>query len=417
VSGGADSILMAHLLIATGYQVSIAHCNFKLRGTESDDDAAFVQNFALQNNIPFYQIEFETEAYAIKNKLSIEMAARELRYNWFQQLKQEFDYQSIAIAHHADDVVETFHINLSRGSGIKGLTGIKAKNGDIARPLLFSSRKEILAEIAKIGLSYRTDSSNLESVYTRNKFRLDIIPQLEKINPSYTNSVLRSIQLLEESYQIINQAIDQARKICCSSKNGIFTIELEKLKMFSPLNTYIYELLQAYGINTQQAHNLTNSLDSTESLEFKTPTYLIIKDRQFIYALQEKHETTEVLIERNETEIKFPIRLQFTITDKTDSFKICKDSQVASLDLDLLKFPLTLRKWTKGDVFCPIGMKGKKKKLSDYFVDAKLSAIQKLNAYILESDDKVVWLVGHRLDERFKITDKTKKILTIQIIN
>lgn len=415
VSGGADSMLMLHLLLEAGYTIGIAHCNFMLRGEESDGDAQFVRDYAQSRQLPLHVIEFATEEYAQEHKLSIEMAARELRYAWFAELRSKFNYTAIAVAHHADDVVETFHINLSRASGLRGLTGIKAKNGDIRRPMLFATRNEIMDAIESEGLSYRTDSSNLEDVYTRNKFRLDVLPKLVQINPSYPQSVLRSIQLLEESYQIVQASVRQAKNACTYIKNGVFTIDIQKIKAFSPLNTYIYELLHDYGINPQQAHDLVKGIDSTEAIEFKTAGALIVKDRASISVLPDLADEGEYLIGMHETAIQQPIALRLSIQTKDAGFQISKDPLIAMLDADLLSFPLTIRRWKAGDSFCPIGMKGKKKKLSDYFTDAKCSAAEKRNGYVLESSGKIAWLIGHRLDERFKISDRTQRILTIRL--
>ena len=409
ISGGADSVCLMHILLALGCSFELAHCNFNLRGEESDADEDFVKELAKKYQLKIHVKQFDTLAYAAENKISTQMAARDLRYAWFDKLLIKSSAKYLAIAHHANDDVETFFINLVRGSGLKGFLGIKEKNNAIVRPLLEVSRLEIEHFLQVRGLFFRDDSSNISVKYLRNKIRHELMPLLAEMNPSIQQTVKDEMRILEGVAQIYVAKVEEVRKDLFQEKNGIVQFETAALLALNPLYNYLYELLVPYGFYSVEA--ISKALDGQSGKQFFSATHQLVVDREniFISPLNKKNEVFEIT---EKTKILvYPLDLKFRLTeDKT----IIYDNDIAQLDVEKLKFPLTLRKWKQGDKFMPLGMK-KFKKLSDFFIDNKFSIIDKQEQWLLCSDIDIVWLVGCRIDERYKLETNTKKVYIAQL--
>ncbi|MCT4602174.1 MAG: tRNA lysidine(34) synthetase TilS [Marinifilum sp.] len=415
VSGGIDSVVLLHLLQKMEVECAVAHCNFHLRAKESDGDFEFVKSLAKKNNIPFYSKDFDTKAYADTHKISIEMAARELRYEWFNQILELENYQYIAVGHHADDVAETVLINLVRGTGIHGLTGIKSKLGRVIRPLLPFTRKELEEYAESEELNYREDSTNKETDFVRNKIRHQIIPILEKINPSIRKTMSENVQRFHEVEQIYNDVIEENRLHLVFERENQLLISISRLQELPSPSSHLFEILSPYGFHHRDVRMITKSLESISGKRFFSSTHQLLRDRKYLILSQlEENDTNEYLLEEKSGLIEFPFEMEVSFIDRKPGFKFPLNSQIACLDADKLKFPLSLRKWQKGDSFRPIGMKGNKK-ISDFFIDQKFSLQDKENAWLLLSGDRIAWVVGHRLDDRFKITEATAKIFRLEV--
>ena len=413
LSGGPDSMALIHILIKLGYECIAAHCNFHLRGDASNNDAFFVREWCKERNLPLLMIEFDTNQYATENKISIEMAARDLRYNWFEEIRTNQNANAIAIAHHRDDSVETTLINLIRGTGIKGLTGIPVKNNYIIRPLLAISRSEIMEYLSLNQIPYVTDSTNEEDIYTRNIIRLNVIPLLETINPSVKNSIITTSANLKEVEKIYNQYIQSAIKSVLENDR----IDISKLKSTYSQQSVLFEILSPLGFPPSVVEDISNNLDSIPGKVYLSKEYRLLKDREYLVISkinrEEAFQTQEFLIYSDSINSDIPFDLKVRKEEYITDFNIKKDNTVMQVDFDKLSFPLTLRKWRKGDWFIPLGMRGKKK-LSDFFTDNKFSLFQKEDTWVLLSGEDIVWIVGHRIDNRFKITPTTKAVFTIK---
>ncbi|MDR0874494.1 MAG: tRNA lysidine(34) synthetase TilS [Prevotellaceae bacterium] len=404
ISGGADSTALLHILLSLNYECIAAHCNFHLRGEESDRDEQFVAELARKYGIKLLKTDFDTKQYAAEQKISIEMAARDLRYRWFEEIAVGERSQTIAVAHHQDDTAETILMNLTRGTGINGLTGIKPRNGNIVRPLLCVSRKEIMAYIHKNKLQYVEDSSNADTQFTRNYFRNRIIPAFEKINPSFVENLLQTAEHLNDVAHIYNQYIKNLRfDFAQRPKNGNIQINIARLKR-EPASI-LYEILKDYGFNAAQCTDILSIIDGESGKQFFSPTHRLIKDRDFLII-------SPLLQEECEKELHFEKLAAGADLQSVPKFKIDKSPNIAYLDSDKIIQALTLRHWQAGDTFYPFGMKGKKK-VSDYFTDKKFTLQEKENAWLLVSGADIVWIVGERIDDRFKITADTKNILKV----
>ena len=409
ISGGADSVCLMHILLALGYSFELAHCNFNLRGEESDADEDFVKELAKNHQLKIHVKQFDTLAYAAENKISTQMAARDLRYAWFDKLLIKSSAKYLAIAHHANDDVETFFINLVRGSGLKGFLGIKEKNNVIVRPLLSVSRLEIEQYLKDRDLVFREDSSNASVKYLRNKIRHELMPLLAEMNPSIQQTVKDEMRILEGVSKIYATKVEEVRKDLTQEKNGIVQFKISALLALNPLHTYLYELLAPYGFYTVEA--ISKALQGQSGKQFFSSTHQLIVDREniFISLLNKENEVFEIT--EKTTGLVHPLEVKFKVTsDKT----IIYDNDIAQLDVERLRFPLTLRKWKEGDKFMPLGMK-KFKKLSDFFIDNKFSIIDKQEQWLLCSDVDIVWLVGCRIDERYKLETNTKKVYIAQL--
>lgn len=414
VSGGIDSMVMLNLFMSTGYKTGMAHCNFNLRGAESDGDQKFVQNHAEKHNIPFYTTGFDTKKYASDNGISIQMAARDLRYKWLNNIKDEHGYQYISVGHNSDDSVETFFINLTRNSGIHGLTGIKPKHSNIVRPLLFASRNDITEFAQGNNIQYREDSSNAETKYLRNKLRHKIIPEIEKINPAFKENIQEVIERMREAEQLLSEVVKQYRNQALTKDGNRIIIDYNKLPDSDSSGTILFELLRDYGFNGDQVKTISRSVNSESGRQFFSKSYRLLKDRDcFIITELIDIPDIEYFIDNTDSGIDVPIMLTLKTILNAKSFKIPRQSHVAALDMDKLIFPLKLRKWRKGDRFMPFGMENFKK-LSDFFIDNKISLDQKKSVWIIESGGDIVWIVNQRTDNRFRIQSSTKNILLIE---
>ena len=409
ISGGADSVCLMHILLALNYSFELAHCNFNLRAEESDADEVFVKELAKKYQLEIHIKQFDTLEYASKNKISTQMAARDLRYAWFDDLLNKTNSKYIAIAHHENDDVETFFINLVRGSGLKGLLGIKEKNNAIVRPLLSVSRLDIEQYLNEKGLLFREDSSNASLKYLRNKIRHELMPLLTEMNPSIQDTIKDEIKILEGVSQIYTTKTEEIRKELMQEENGIVKFKISDLLALNPLQNYLYELLSPYGFATIDA--IAKALKGQSGKQFFSSTHQLVVDREFIFISPVKIENKVFLIAEKTVELLIPLSLKFKITaDKN----IVLDSAIAKLDFEKLKFPLTLRKWQEGDKFMPLGMR-KFKKLSDFFIDNKFSILDKQEQWLLCSGDDIVWVVGCRIDERYKLETDTKKVYIAQL--
>jgi tRNA(Ile)-lysidine synthase len=417
VSGGADSVVMLKLFSELDYNLIIAHCNFHLRSSESDDDEKFTESLAKYYGIPYFKKDFDTVEYAQLNKVSIEMAARDLRYIWFEQLRQELDFDFIATAHHLDDVIETFFINLSRGSGIKGLSGIKIINGPIIRPMLFTNRDSISEFCKKEKLLFREDSSNQDINIIRNNIRHQILPLFKQLNESAIENILKSIENLNDSEKLANNEINRAKASIVSTYKQIIRIDIEKLKKYTPVHAYLFEILNDYGFNNHQINNIEKISEESSGKLFYSKLHRLVKDRkELLISPVDYNEEFNLKIEENEKYKELPEGKKIFIKKilRTSDFIIPNELASIAIDSDKIEFPLIVRKWEQGDYFYPLGM-NKKKKLSDYFIDNKYSIIDKQNALLLISKMQIVWIIGNRIDNRFKIGEKTKNILLLSI--
>jgi len=415
VSGGADSVAMLHCLQQLGYDCIVAHCNFKLRGQESDSDALFVKQLATTLGLTFQQTDFNTEAYAHEQKISIEMAARDLRYNWFKTLRIEFNADAIAVAHHADDNVETLLMNLTRGTGLRGMTGIPVRNGSVVRPLLHCTRAEILEYLQTNKLNFVTDSTNAENEYIRNRFRNELIPTFETINPAFRLTITETIARFEEIETIYSEHIAlEISKMCRIDKEKTY-IDTSILKTKNYAKTILFELLSPCQFHIDTISNILKSLENSIGTIFYSPTHKLLCDRHQLVLTK----LTEVLPESYTiygymNEINEPVKLR--ITHRKNDGTIQKAKHIATFDAAKLKFPLTLRHWQQADSFVPFGMQTHKK-VSDFFIDNKINRFEKEAAWLLLSGTEIVWLVGRRTDNRFAVDNTTTKIIEIQLLN
>ena len=413
ISGGADSVALLHILVSLGYKCIAAHCNFNLRGDESFRDEQFTIDFTQRLQVPLCKISFETNKYAQENRLSVEMAARELRYRWFEELLNTYDADAVAVAHHRDDSVETLLINLTRGSGLTGLTGIKPKNGNVVRPLLCVSREDIYAYIENNGLEYVTDSSNSSDIYTRNFIRLKVIPLLEEINPSVKASLARTANHLYDASLIYNHSIEEARKVITQNNR----LSISALLSFPAPATILYEMLKPYGFSRTVCESIFTVLDKDSGKIFYSSTHRLLKDRSdLLIDVLSGEDNRAYLINLEDDNVDLPVELKPEIVVIKEDYQIEKDRKFAYFDFDKLSFPLVLRHWQEGDWFVPFGMKGKKK-ISDYFSDKKFSLFDKEKTWLLCSGQDVIWIVGERTDNRYRIEKTTKRVLKLKFID
>ena len=413
ISAGIDSVVLSHLLHSFKFNISLAHCNFQLRGMESDKDEAFVKKLAEDLNVPIFTQSFETSSYAKKQKLSIQLAARELRYKWFEEVLRINGLDFVLTAHHADDDLETFLINTARGTGLDGLTGIPMRNGNILRPFLPFSRSQIEKYAKDNGIVWREDHTNLETNYLRNKIRHKIIPVLKEINPALLASFKTTLENLKGSRQIIDDKISELSNDLVIKDGNKLKLDIDQLTKLSNPKAYLFELLKPYGFT--EWNDVRDLLDAQSGKKIRSSTHQLVKDRKYLLlAAYFEDDKNKGVYKVKKGDLYFheeDIKMKFTYLTKTHT--TINNKNVAFLDLGNLKFPLTVRKWEKGDYFYPLGMKGKKK-LSKYFKDEKISILDKEKIWLLCSEDKVAWVVGKRLDNRFRITDKTKNILKIE---
>lgn len=416
VSGGVDSMVMLALFTESGYDVGVAHCNFRLRGAESDEDEVLVAAEAARAGVPCYNRRFDTQTEMERTGESMEMAARRLRYEWFEELRREHGYTAIAVAHHADDSIETFFINLLRGTGLRGLTGISHQIGRIVRPLMFASRKEILEYAVAQKIPFREDSSNRSTKYLRNKIRLGLVPRIREINPRFTDLMRRNIGRLTDAQRFIDHGIERIRREAVTSEGGIDTIHPERIDPAFPRGFVIYELLSApYGFKTDVIDALCRALDNDATgRRFYSRERMACIDRGTIVVAPIADDDPCILQVERDTPRSYcgnaVLTYEHTDIDAIEEFGV--PEQIAQVDAGKLQYPLTLRRWQEGDWFIPYGMTGRKK-VSDFLVDAKVPAAEKQRQFVLLSGDEIVWLVGRRIDDRYRLTEETENVLRI----
>ena len=407
-SGGLDSVVLATLLKEMGIEIGLAHANFQLRGEESDEDESFVLDLAEKWQVPVFTERFDTQEFADSQKLSVQMAARELRYRWFDEIMNDFKFDYLVTAHHADDDLETFLINLSRGTGLQGLLGIPAQNGKVVRPLLSFDREAILAYAKKENLFWREDSSNAKRDYLRNQLRHEVIPELKQASGTFLHNFQKTQQYLRDSGALVADYVALVSNLVFQQTEQGWELDLEKIKDLPNQNALLFELLRPFGFSAwEDIHSLPKAQSGKQIV---SKTHRSLKDRGVLLVTEipSKGPPKSKFIQKGEGLIDHPLKMSFIPTDKMGYV----DSKVVYVDQALLEYPLELRKWQKGDVFHPFGMKGKKK-LSKFFKDEKLSLATKETVWVLLSGGIVVWVIGYRPDDRFKVTSKTKNILKI----
>lgn len=415
ISGGIDSVCLAHLFSEIGVSFAMAHVNFKLRGKESEEDEHFVRALATKLNVALYVTTFDTQHFADQHKISIQMAARELRYNWFEEIRVKNGFDWIATAHQSNDVTETILLNLVRGTGISGLHGISAKKGHIIRPLLFAEREKIDQYIKENKFDFREDSSNESLKYLRNKIRHEVVPVLKEINPDLFSGMFQTAKRLRETEMIQEQVIHEVRQVVQKQQGDDFYFELEKIKRLKPRALFLYELLKPFQFKENVIEDMIRSWDQQPGKIFYSENFSLLKDRHHFIVSPIKKESREMLY-LQDVEQSALWRNKKIITKKVSAknFKWVTDKKTACLDFDLLTFPLQVRSWQEGDYFYPLGMKTKKK-LSDFFTGEKVSLNHKNEIPLFISGNDIVWVGKYRLDERYKISPSTKSVYIIEL--
>ncbi len=409
-SGGLDSVVLTHLMKNLNFEIALAHCNFSLRGKESDGDEMFVIGLAKNLEISVFAETFDTKKFANEYKISTQMAARDLRYNWFAEILKDFKYDYLLTAHHLDDDLETFFINLSRGTGLNGLTGIPKEINKVIRPLLNFSREEILQYAEENNLKWREDSSNKKTDYLRNKLRLEVLPQFKETNESVLKNFQKTRQNLQASQNLIEDYMALVYKLVISEEMDSYKINIQKIKELPNTDALLYELLNSFGFTEWE--DVLNLLDAQTGKQVFSKTHRLLKNREELVLTEIESEKVNKEFLVSEEGINSPIKL------KIEPSKYIGETEknliyVAS---EKLNFPLKLRKWSSGDSFQPFGMKGKKK-LSKFFKDEKIPLTEKEQIWLLLSDEKIVWVIDHRMDDHFKVIENTKKIFKITYLN
>lgn len=409
ISGGIDSMVLLHLFKQLNFDISVAHCNFNLRDKESDEDAEFVKSECNRYHIKLFVNHFYTEKYADLHKLSIQVSARQLRYNWFNELleKEAFDY--LLTAHHLDDSIETFLINLTRGTGLEGLTGIPQQNGKIVRPLLIFSREDIESYAQENAIQWREDSSNASNKYLRNKLRHNVIPILKELNPGFSDSFKQTLENLQQAQSMVDDASRIVYRKVVEDVDYQKRINLTELSILPNYQAYLYQWLKPFGFTAwNDIYDLVNAQSGKQVFSEK---YRLLKDRNTLI-LAEKNKLKPDIFHVYEDNTNLNVPLKMTFCNKGDIS--LEQKGCIFVDKDTLKFPLVFRKWQEGDYFYPSGMSGKKK-LSKFFKDEKFSLFDKENTWILCSENQIVWIVGKRADRRFLTNETTQTIIKIEL--
>ncbi len=412
LSGGADSVALLSILTELGYRCEACHCNFGLRGEESLRDRRFAESVATELGVPFREVAFDTLAYAEANKVSVEMACRELRYAWFEQQRREAGAAYVAVAHHRDDSIETMLLNLIRGTGIAGLTGIQPVNGSVIRPLLSLSRAEIESYLFDAHLSFVVDSTNRETLYTRNKIRLQLLPLMQAINPSVYESLSHTADYLREVEAVYRCAVEGYKERLIRHESDGVHIDIGVLRTLPGARTLLFEMVKEYGFLSAQLDDIWAAVDAPSGRFFDAPVYRLLKDRTDFVLYPRRSEKKIRTIEYGTSVVDEPVKLTFTLFD-ADDYQIPRRRDTVCFDAGLLPFPLTLRTWSEGDRFRPFGMKGHQK-LSDYFNNNKYSLARKQSAWLLCAGEEIVWIVGERASDCYKITSATRQIWEIR---
>ena len=418
VSGGIDSMFLLHYLISKNYKISVAHCNFDLRGDESEGDERFVKRFCKANSLKLHVKKFQTALYAGIERISIQMAAREIRYFWFNDLCESNNYTKIVTAHHKTDNAETILLNMVRGTGLKGLEGIAPIKGNKIRPLLCLSREEIESFVSEKKIKYRNDSSNLSDKYYRNRLRHHVLPELKEINPSFENTLQANADIISQANGFINYYIENIKKEIITVTNDSILIDIEGLVELPEPKFILFNLLTEFEFNAAVVNDIFDSLKGISGKLFFSSTHrLIINRDQLIIERISKEDLPTYQIYSNTINLETPhhswvFEISNSISSKAD--QISNFMNVACFDLEKISFPLTIRLWQKGDKIIPLGMKGHKK-VSDILIDKKLSLPQKEKIWVVISKKEIIWVGGLVINDDFKITTDTKKVLRMEI--
>ncbi|MEM6318636.1 MAG: tRNA lysidine(34) synthetase TilS [Bacteroidota bacterium] len=415
VSGGIDSMVLASLLYKLGQPMGIAHCNFQLRGEASEADEVLVRRWSEKRNIPFHCSKFDTKKESVLQKKSIELTAREQRYAWFQKLIKAFDYQVIATAHHLNDSLETLLFNLVKGTGIRGLHGIPVKNGQIVRPLSFATRQMVEEYAEESGIAFRTDASNNNTQFSRNLIRHEVIPVLRQLNPSLENTFSQTLRQLKDTEQLFLWAVQQHKNTMINEENNLIKIDITELKKAPAMRTVLFEIIKDFGFSSDHVDQIFRAIDNVGA-QFYSQTHRILVERKHIL-VKKKGEVEPLHFEITSYPATLHLyrqRLNVQELDEQPS-ELNQGKAVAFFDADKLQLPLNVRNWQDGDRFQPIGMNGQSKKVKDYLRDEKVSRIRKEQILVVESQGEIVWLVGHRMDERFKLGDTTERIVQMRL--
>jgi tRNA(Ile)-lysidine synthase len=418
ISGGVDSVVLADVCKRSGLHFTLAHCNFRLRDEESERDEQFVRAYAQNLQVPLEVIQFDTSQFAQENKLSIQEAARVLRYQWFDDLKKSGQFDYILLAHHANDNIETLLMNFLRGTGLKGLTAIPAgttKEKRLLRPLLTVQRSDIIFYSQKHGLSWVEDSSNSSLKYTRNYFRHELIPSIEKVFPQVENNLLGNIERFTKIYNLYQVMVTELKEKICERRSNEIRVPIKKLEKYLD-TSLVYDIIKDYGFGEKQVPDVKKLLKAESGKFIENENFQVIRHRNWLIIAPKTLDTAIIAIGKDQQLIRYPSGVLEFDTQLAGKLKLEGDANLALLDIKNIEYPLVLRKWKTGDYFYPLGMT-KKKKLSRFFIDQKLSRNIKENTWILESGKRIIWVVGMRIDERFKITPSTKEILRISLTN
>ncbi|MET3128128.1 tRNA(Ile)-lysidine synthase [Arcicella rosea] len=417
VSGGMDSVVMCDLFSKAKLDFAIAHCNFGLRGEESNEDEMFVKKLSIKYKVPFYVTTFQTADFAENEKISTQMAARILRYEWFEKIRTQHQFDYIATAHHQNDVLETVLLNLTKGTGIAGLHGIRVKNGHIIRPVLFAEKESIFDYVVENQIIWREDSSNESNKYQRNLIRNEVVPLLKQINPNLENTIQQTVERITAVEDIFEQEMEMLRKQITWSDSQAIYVNYKAIQTLSQPVIKLAELLKPYNFSYQQSQDIFEAFDKESGKTFLTPTHTLVKDRtELVITAKNLQAFTSKTIEKNNVVVEFGDRMLNIgeFTEIEEGFVVPTAKKLACLDADKIRFPLQLRKWKEGDWFCPLGM-NKKKLISDFLIDQKVPLNLKKEVYLLTSNGSIVWVIGFRIDDRFKVTDKTAKICLMEV--
>ncbi len=415
VSGGIDSVVLLHLFAEAGFSFGVAHCNFGLRGEESDADEAFVKKLAKKYKASVYTEQFETAAFAEREKISVQMAARVLRYEWFNKLLQAEGYAYVATAHHLNDTVETVLLNLTRGTGIAGLHGILPKNGRTIRPMLFVDKESLYDYVVENQLVWREDSSNETNQYGRNLVRNEVVPLLKQLNPNLEETLAHTVERVGAVERIFAARVDALRQAALRTDGEVHYLSLPALRGEPEPAIELWELLKTYHFNYAQATDVAAALDAEPGKRFDSPTHTLVKDRdQLVITPKPLAPFQTGKLDAGQAAFAHEGFRLGAQTLPVAGYKISTSPKVAALDLQTLKFPLRIRRWKEGDWFCPLGMTSKKK-ISDFLIDEKVPLNLKERVWVLLSGDSIAWIIGHRIDNRFKITDKTEQVYQLEV--
>lgn len=418
VSGGVDSMVLMSLVHEAGYRFAVAHCNFHLRGAESDGDELLVEDEVRKLGVPYYLANFDTYGEVAATGESIEMAARRLRYAWFDQLCEGHGYSKVVIAHHGDDSIETLFINMLRGTGVRGLTGIASRNGRIVRPLLFATREEILSYAQQKGVPFREDSSNMSMKHLRNRVRHEVVPMLKTINPQFAPIMQRNMTQLLQAQNFIDASIKLIERSIVTESRGVCTINVAAIDSALPRNFVIYEILSSrFGFRRDVVGGICAALDDAVSgRRFYAHGMVAVVDREQIIIMPAQEDCREEIAVAQGEDIANigSVSFGFDTVHREAISILNQGAEVALLDADKLRFPLVIRRWRDGDAMVPLGMTGRKK-ISDMLVDSKASLVDKREQYVVVSGNDIVWLVGRRIDNRYAISNNTSRVLRISV--